>query len=124
MRLEVIDGQFSVCKVEDYSLVDAESPYCFTGCTADEKSLVCLTRDVPDNALMRDDGWTAFRIAGQLDFSLIGIIAGISGLLAEAEIGIFVISTYDTDYVLVRTENREKAVGVLSGAGYEITETE
>ena len=62
--------------------------------------LVCMTEHVPDNVTERDDGWKAFRIEGVLDFSLIGILSKISALLAENEIGIFAISTYNTDYIL------------------------
>ena len=70
----------------------------------------------------RDDGWRGFRITGQLDFSLIGILAGISKVLAANEIGIFAISTYNTDYVLTKEENFRKALDALRGAGYEIEE--
>ena len=84
-------------------------------------SLVCRTEDVPANTLERDDGWRAFRIQGVLDFSLIGILARLSGILAEHEIGIFAVSTYNTDYILVKEENFEEALSVLSLEGYEIT---
>ena len=72
IALRQIKETLSICKVPDYTLVDLEEPYCFTGCTPDEKSLVCRTEDVPANASSRDDGWTAFMIEGILDFSLIG----------------------------------------------------
>lgn len=66
IALRLIKEALSICKVPDYTLVDLEKPYCFTGCTPDEKSLVCRTEDVPANASSRDDGWTAFRIEGIL----------------------------------------------------------
>lgn len=75
---------------------------------------------VPTNTTFRDDGWRAFRICGTLDFSLIGILSKISTILAEAEIGIFALSTYDTDYILVKKCNFEKAMAALRSAGYEI----
>ena len=81
--------------------------------TDEEKSLVCLTEDVPDNTIEREDGWKAFRIEGILDFSLIGILSQISALLAENEIGIFAISTYNTDYILVKEKNYLKAKELL-----------
>ncbi len=56
----------------------------------------------------------------EYDFSLIGILSKISMLLAENKIGIFAISTYNTDYILTRKENFDKAINVLSGAGYEV----
>ena len=120
MEIKRIDQDFSVCKVTDYSQVDIESEYCFIGKTDEEKSLVCITDCVPENVSERDDGWRAFRIQGILDFSLIGILAKISTLLAENQIGLFVVSTYNTDYILLKKENFERAMAVLSDAGYQI----
>ena len=118
MTIKRIAGDFSVCRVKDYSLVSPDAPFCFTGRTDEEKSLVCRTRDVPENTLAREDGWRALRIEGVLDFSLIGI----ASLLAEQAIGIFVVSTFNTDYVLVKKENEDKALRALKGTGYEIAE--
>ncbi len=61
MEIEKIDFNFSVCKVKDYSLVDVEQEFCFIGRTDEEKSLVCITENVPQNTMERDDGWKAFR---------------------------------------------------------------
>lgn len=120
MTIHPIDGVFSVCKVADYSQVDREAPFCFTGCTDEEKSLVCRTENVPDSTTHRDDGWRAFRIQGMLDFSLIGILADISRVLAEKKIGIFAVSTYNTDYILTKQENFQQALNALCQAGYTI----
>ena len=75
---------------------------------------------VPGHTLAREDGWRAFRIEGVLDFSLIGILAGISGILAENKIGIFVVSTYNTDYVLTKEESFERAMALLARHGYTV----
>ena len=120
--LEPIDVLLSVCKVEDYSQIDLSKPFCFTGATDEELSLVCPTDIVPENTTDRDDGWRVFRIVGTLDFSLIGILAGISGILASNEIGIFAVSTYNTDYILTKEYNYEKSLNVLRGSGYAIKE--
>lgn len=120
MEIKKIEYNFSVCKVKDFSIVDLESEYCFIGKTDEEKSLVCITENVPPNTVERDDGWRAFRIQGILDFSLIGILAKISALLAENEVGIFAVSTYNTDYILTKAENYIKALDVLANAGYTI----
>ena len=120
MTVEKIDHNFSVCKVKDYSKVNYQSEYYFIGRTDEENSLVCMTEDVPGNVTERDDGWKAFRIQGTLDFNLIGILSGISALLAENKIGIFVISTYNTDYIFTKEHNYHRALDVLSDAGYEI----
>ena len=120
--LETLRPRFSVCKVKDYSGVDLTKPFCFTGTTDEENSLVCPEALVPGNTIERDDGWKGFRIIGQLDFSLIGILARISKILAEGGIGIFAISTYNTDYILTKEENFKKAIKVLKNAGYEVRE--
>ena len=120
ISIEALGIAFSVCKVTDYSGVDIEQPFVFTGCTDEEKSLVCPCESVPENSTHRDDGWRSFRICGELEFSLIGILAGISKVLAESGVGIFAVSTYNTDYILVKEENFEKAVRALREAGYEV----
>ena len=120
MEIKRMDYNFSVCKVADYSLVKLDSEYSFIGKTDEEKSLVCITEDVPSNVTEREDGWMAFQIQGVLDFSMIGILSEISGILAENKIGIFVISTYNTDYVLTKKENYQRALDVLNRAGYKI----
>lgn len=116
--IEPLDLNLSVCKVVDYSQIDISQPFCFTGSTDEEFSLVCPTEMVPENTTERDDGWRAFRIVGVLDFSLVGILAGISAVLAENKIGLFAVSTYNTDYILTKVENFEKALDVLKSAGY------
>lgn len=120
MRIKALKHRFSVCKVADYSQVNLDSEFCFIGRTDEECSLVCRTEDVPGNCTHREEGWRGFRVQGELDFSLVGILARISSLMADAGIGIFAISTYNTDYVLVKEENFERALSVLEGAGYDI----
>lgn len=119
-KIKRICGDFSVCKVSDYSQINSNFAYCFAGKTDEENSLVCLTDDVPSNVVQREDGWKAFRIEDVLDFSLIGVIADISALLARKNIGIFVVSTYNTGYVFVKKENASKALLALKEAGYDI----
>ena len=120
MNIMVLAQEFSVCKVADYSAVEPDIPFCFTGCTAEEKSLVCPTENVPENTLSREDGWRGFRICGTLDFSLIGILAKLSAALAENGIGIFAVSTYNTDYIFTKSENFSRALEVLAEKGYNI----
>ena len=122
MKIQKLAPEFTVCKVTDYSGVDLTAEYCFIGKTDEENSLVCRTDEVPENTLEREDGWRGFRIQGVLDFSLVGILAKIADLLAQHQISIFAISTYNTDYILLRKENYQKALDVLGGAGYEIAE--
>ena len=122
MEIKKIKHDFSVCKVADYSQVNWNAEYVFIGKTDEEKSLVCVTGEVPENVIEREDGWKAFRIQGVLDFSLIGILARISELMAQNKIGIFAVSTYNTDYILIKKENYQKALQVLENAGYQIIE--
>ena len=122
MEIKKIKHDFSVCKVADYSQVNWNAECVFIGKTDEEKSLVCVTGEVPENVIEREDGWKAFRIQGVLDFSLIGVLAGISELMAQNKIGIFAVSTYNTDYILIKKENYQKALQVLENAGYQIIE--
>ncbi len=120
MELKRINHDFTVCKVASEQDLVMGKDFYFVGKTDEEISLVCITEDTPENTTERDDGWKAFRIQGVLDFSLIGIISKISGILAGHKLGIFVVSTFNTDYILVKKENYEKALSALSSAGYDI----
>lgn len=120
MNIEFLNIDFTVCKVNDLSKVNFDSDFIFVGKTDNELSVVCPTADLPTNAACQEDGWRAFRIVGTLDFSLVGVIAKISSLLSESGIPVFVVSTYNTDYVLVKKENEAKTIEVLSGAGYRL----
>ena len=122
MKLKKLPYALTVCKVDSTEHIDLNADFYFIGRTDEELSLVCRTESTPENTTAREDGWRGFRIEGTLDFSLIGILAPITAILAENKIGIFAVSTYNTDYVLVKEENYEKALAVLSTAGYEIAE--
>ena len=120
LKLEKLDRDFTVCKLPENAAPDRKCSFFFMAKTEEEFSLVCPTEETPPDTIAREDGWKAFRVQGQLDFSLTGILAKIAGILAESEIPIFVVSTYNTDYILVKQENFEKAVEVLSSKGYVI----
>lgn len=120
MEIKTIGREFSVCKIKDVSEVDFTKEFCFLGKTDEELSLVCITKDAPENTFEREDGFRAFRIQGVLDFSLIGILSRISALLADNNIGIFAVSTYNTDYILTKEGDFSKALEVLSKSGYDI----
>lgn len=123
MELKQIARDFSVCKLSALSdLADfhQESGFWFFGKTDEELSLVCETSSVPEKTVEREDGFLAFRIEGVLDFSLIGILSKLSAVLADNGIGIFAVSTFNTDYILVKKENYENALKLLHAAGYTI----
>lgn len=115
--LEILAESFSICQLAAMPS-SFQDGFLFFAKTDREYSLVCETSRVPCNAVKCEDNWRAFRFAGTLDFSLTGILSGISSLLADAHIGIFAISTFDTDYILVRQEQLEAAKQVLGHAGY------
>lgn len=110
----------TVCKVADMAAVDLSKDFFFLGKTDEEISLVCKTEDTPAMTTGLEDGWKGFRIQGVLDFSLIGILSKISSVLAENKIGIFAVSTYNTDYILVKSEDFGRAISALKDAGYTI----
>ena len=122
MRLKKLPYDLTVCKLSDAAAIDLSAEICFVGKTDEELSLVCRTENTPAETTARDDGWRGFRIEGVLDFSLIGILSKLSTILAENHIGIFAVSTYNTDYILVKDESFALAMDVLAAAGYEITE--
>lgn len=89
-------------------------------CMGGDKNLKKRINDGKQGERAEEDGWRGFRIQGVLDFSLIGIFSKLSGILAENKIGIFAISTYNTDYILVKGENFDRAMKVLEDAGYKV----
>ena len=120
MELKKIDYKLTVCKVSNLSDIDMASDFYFIGKTDEELSLVCKTENTPQNTIEREDGWRGFRIQGVLDFSLIGILSRLSSILAEHKIGIFAVSTYNTDYIFMKEENFSKALEVLVSEGYTV----
>jgi hypothetical protein len=87
--------------------------------TKDELSIVCSQEDVPEGIKCERD-WCCLRVAGTLSFSAVGILAALTGPLAEAGISVFAISTFDTDYLLVKEKDFEEAVNALRRAGHTI----
>ena len=120
MKLLCPNEEFSVCTVRDYSMVDLDAEYCFIGKTPEEKSLVCAAEAVPSNVLAREDGWKCLKIAGVLDFGLVGILSKLTEVLANCGIPVFAVSTIMTDHIFVKKENFQKAVSALRESGYEI----
>ncbi|MBR3630940.1 MAG: ACT domain-containing protein [Oscillospiraceae bacterium] len=117
-ELKLLPDALTVCKLRSTAVIDLSRELYFIGRTDEEISLVCKTEETPLDTLERSDGWRGFRIQGVLDFSLTGILSKLSEILAAQKIGIFAVSTYNTDYILVKAENLEKAVRALENAGY------
>ncbi len=120
MKLIRLDEDFTVCKISDTKNADLDKRFCFLGKTDEEISLVCITSEAPEDTIEREDGWRAFKLEGVLDFSLKGILSGISSVLAENKIGVFAVSTFNTDYIFVKKEDFERALSALASSGWEI----
>ncbi len=120
MELKILKDHFSVCKIKDIKDVDFSDEFAFFSKTDEELSLVCRTASVPKNCIALEKGWSGFRVQGELDFSLIGILSKLSTVLAESGISIFAISTFNTDYILVKEEKLAEAVESLKKNGYQV----
>lgn len=118
MTLKILKESFSVCRLASIAEVDLSRPFTFLSVTDEEVSLVCPQEHVPCRYLKRADGWRAFKVQGELDFSLTGILAGLSGILAEKGIAVFALSTYNTDYVLCGDAMLPRAINALEEAGH------
>ncbi|MBR0464691.1 MAG: ACT domain-containing protein [Clostridia bacterium] len=118
MILEALPYDLTVCKIESTAQVNLKSDFFFLEKTDEELSLVCKTIETPALTLAREDGWRGLRITGVLDFSLIGILSRLTTVLASAHIGVFAVSTYNTDYILIKSGDFERAVEALTRAGY------
>jgi len=120
MELQKIERDFSVCKIAHIDQIDFSQEFVFLSKTADEASLVCETKYTPHNVIASESGWKALKVSDMLDFGMIGVIAKISNILAEAELSIFVISTYNTDYILLKAESLDRGIQALARNGYVI----
>jgi hypothetical protein len=120
LELEELPGRLAICRLEQGSALPEwalRSPFLSVTRTADELSIVCEEARVPDPVRV-ERGWRGFRVAGTLDFALTGILASLASPLARAGVSLFAVSTFDTDYVLVREADWERAREVLGAAGH------
>ena len=122
LTLTVLAETFAVSKLDKGAPVPnwaSSRSWCSVTRTDDELSIVCPEAEVPAN-VMTNRGWKCLKVAGPLDLALIGILVSLLQPLAEAHISVFSISTFDTDYLLVKTENLGAVARVLSLAGHHI----
>lgn len=123
MKLVLHPRRCSVCRLEPSAPWPTAPPGAFlysATITADELSVVCLEGDEPPGAQV-EDGWRALAVVGPLRFSQVGIISSITVPLAAAGIGVFVVSTFDSDLVLVKDLDLDAAIDALNGAGHRLT---
>jgi len=122
LTMKLMEGLYGVCRL---NRDEAIPEWVFQGSfysvtkTLNELSVVCSQDNIPDKIKCEKD-WRILRVEGPLDFSLIGILSSISTTLANKGISIFAISTYDTDYILVKDKNIDMAIDALSAEKYEI----
>ena len=122
LTMKLLKDRFAVCRLNNNESIPhwaKESNFFSVTKTLDELSIVCSQDNVPDEVKCEKD-WSTLKIEGPLDFSLIGILSSISTILAENKISIFAISTYDTDYILIKDRDINKAIDVLSDKRYKI----
>ncbi len=122
MRLARVPGTYAIVRLPPGAAVPTWGTggglYSLTR-TPEETSLVCIDADVPPE-VQAERGWAALRVAGTLDFALTGVLASLAAPLAAAGVSLFAVSTFDTDYILVKTKALEPAVAALHAAGFVI----
>jgi hypothetical protein len=120
LALTIVEDTFAVCRLNADAAVPtwaSASKFFSVTRTADELSVVCPQRLVPDEVRC-ERGWRCLRVAGTVDFSMIGVVDSLVTPLAEAGVSVFVLSTFDTDYLLVKEDDLERALAALRAAGH------
>ena len=121
MKLKILDNKLKVVKLSPNEAVP-ETVYkqdFYSITKTDEELSIVVDEDVNISSDIVENNWKAIKIVGTLDFALIGILSRISTILAQAKISIFAISTYNTDYILVKADKLEKAIKVLEQNEYK-----
>ena len=121
-RLLVFEERLAVCRLEPGTEIPAwatDGPFFSVTHTPDELSVVCLEARVPAEVTC-ERGWRAFRFEGPFELGLVGVLASVAVPLAESEVSILAIATYDTDYVLVQESQLNLAVRALRERGHEV----
>ncbi len=124
LMLSALDERLAICRLDARAKTPAwalEASFFSITRTPDELSIVCSEKDAPEGAKV-EGGWRAFKVEGPLDFSLTGILASLAAPLAEAGVGIFAVSTYDTDYVLVKESKLDAAIYALEARGMKLVD--
>lgn len=125
LTLELLNGNYAIHRLAPTSNIPdwALNATGFSSITrtTDELSIVCETPKTTLENIQQDSGWACLKLIGPFAFDLTGILSSILNPLRDADIGIFAISTFDTDYVLVKLENLERCVLALENAGHTIS---
>lgn len=123
LNLEIQRERYGVCRLERGASMPRWATGNFTSITrtGNELSIVCEEKNIPGEVKC-EKGWRCLKVLGPLDFALTGILASLASPLAEAGVSIFAISTFDTDYLLVKEDVLDKTKQVLSSKGHAVTE--
>jgi hypothetical protein len=122
LTLEVLDATFAICRLDPDAPLPGwagSGPFVSITRTEEELSVVC-PQDVVPEGVQCDQGWRCLRVAGTLDFALVGVLASLLVPLADAAISIFTVSTFDTDFLLVKEEKLDRAIEVVTEAGHAV----
>lgn len=119
--LIVLPGSFSICRLDAEAPVPewASGEISSITRTPDELSIVCSQDDVPDG-IRCETGWRCLRLAGQFDLSEFGVLSSLTKPLAKAKLSLFVVGTFDTDYLLVKNAELDSVVQALTAAGHTV----
>jgi hypothetical protein len=120
--LELLNCRLAICRLDPQEAVPlwaGASDFSSVTRTREELSIVCREADVPEG-IRREGGWRIFKVEGPLDFALTGVLASLAGPLSEAGVSLFAVSTFDTDYVMVREDDMERAAETLRAAGHSV----
>ncbi|MCB2185354.1 MAG: ACT domain-containing protein [Deltaproteobacteria bacterium] len=123
-NLELLPGLLTICRLPPGEPVPDWAwggDFAAVVRTPAELSIVCPEGRPPAGA-RQEPGWRALAVAGPLDFHQVGVLASLAGPLAAAEVSIFVVSTFDTDYLLLRARDLPRALAALAGAGHRISQ--
>lgn len=118
MNLKKLSTAFSIYKVKEVSDWVLHTEFCFFAKTDDEMSLVCPSGKAQGKWVAEDNGWWGFRVEGALDFSQVGILAQLTNILKNEKIPVFVVSTFDTDYIFIKEIYQQTAINSLKAAGH------
>jgi len=129
LTMKLLKDKYSVCRLDKNSIIPnwvMNGEFFSITKTEDELSIVCSQENLPNNMqhelanIQCEKDWRILKVEGPLDFSLVGILSSISSLMAKEKISIFALSTYDTDYILVKENNIDAAINVLIKNNYDV----
>lgn len=123
MRFTLLSDRLAICRLDpDAPFPSLHTTFWSITRTADELSIVCAEGDAPAGA-SSDSGWRALKLEGPVDLDAVGVLASLLPALASERVSVFVIATYDTDYIIVRSESVDRAIAALERAGHTVAGT-